>query len=257
MQNKQQPQSGDLFFRAVAYDQSIDWPARLAREIPVLTDVFGPPGPGGLLDAGCGSGRQVCALSQRGYRVTGIDAAEEMLVVARRHAADAAVEARFVHGSYADLPSLGSGFDGVYCLANSLAAAATRDAVRDAIGQFAACLRPGGRLFVQVLNFTPMREQSPCVRGPRVATVDGCEFISLRHFQFDDEGLMVTNLTVWNDGGWKQRAQNRRLYPLTLDELRVWSRESGLRIDNVWGSYAGEAFNLKRSTDLIVVATRP
>ena len=37
------------------YDQSINWDARLQREIPVFVDVFGAPGDGGIIDAGCGT----------------------------------------------------------------------------------------------------------------------------------------------------------------------------------------------------------
>ncbi len=52
---------------------------------------------------------------------------------------------------------VGGDFDGVYCVGNSLAAAGSREGAREAMTQFAQCLRPGGRMFVQVLNFAAMR----------------------------------------------------------------------------------------------------
>ncbi len=249
--------SRSTFANAQWYDQSINWGARLGRELPVLMDVLGPPGAGGLLDAGCGTGRQACALAGRGYRVVGADAEEAMLAIARTAARKVPTEIEFVQTLYADLPQrVAGGFDGVYCLGNALAAAGTREATAGALASFGRCLRPGGKLFCQILNFTPMRSETPCVRGPRVSSVDGREYVSVRQFHFVGESVQVTNITLWQDDGWKQRAHSGVLYPVTLDELHGWCPESQLRVDAVWGSYARETFDPQRSVDLLVVATR-
>ena len=78
------------------YDRTHDWSSRLRRELPMLTGVLGPPGKGGVLDAGCGTGRHVCALRQRGYSVIGADISRGMLDVAERNAREASIEVRFV-----------------------------------------------------------------------------------------------------------------------------------------------------------------
>lgn len=240
------------------YDRSINWDARLQREIPVLVDVFGPPGEGGIIDAGCGTGHQVAALCQRTYRVVGVDQSEEMLSIAREHADELGVKPRLVTGNYADLHArIGGGHDGLYCLGNALAAAGSRDAVRQAISQFSVCLRVGGRLFIQILNFEPMRRDVPCVRGPRITVVDGQEFISVRQFCFVQDVARVTNITLYKEGEtWCQRAHCGTLYPAGLAELRDWLKQSSLRIDDLWGNYNRDSFDVDRSVDLIVVATR-
>lgn len=248
---------GNLFTSAEWYERTINWAARLAREIPVLVDVFGPPGSGGIIDAGCGTGHQAVALAERGYRVVGSDLSEEMLAIARRTAEGAGATPRFVTAPYAKLhATLGDGFDGLYCLGNALAATGSREGVREAIGQFAACLRTGGRLFVQILNFEPMRATVPCVRGPRVCEVNGVEYISVRQFHFGGEAIQVTNVVIFNDGGWRQHAHSGTLYPITLAEVREWCGEVGLRIDALWGGYERAPFDVERSVDLIVEATR-
>ncbi|MHC4696572.1 MAG: class I SAM-dependent methyltransferase [Planctomycetota bacterium] len=252
-----QTDTGGLFSQADLYDRSINWSARIAREVPLLIDVFGPPGNGGIIDAGCGTGRQACALAEHGYRVVGTDSSEEMLDVARRLARCDSREIEFVHAPYAETHHcLGGGFDGVYCLGNALAAASTRDAVAEAIEQFGRCLHTGSRLFVQVLNFELIRRDVPHVRGPRVANVDGRQYVSVRHFQFFDDYVQVTNVTLWHEGDWQQRSHVGRLYPVSLDELRAFCGRSHLRVDEVWGSYARDRFDVGGSTDLLVVATR-
>ena len=62
----------NMFETAEWYDRTVNWDARLRREIPLLCDVFGPPGDGGILDAGCGPGRQAIALADKGYAVTAV-----------------------------------------------------------------------------------------------------------------------------------------------------------------------------------------
>ncbi len=247
----------DLFTAAQWYDQSINWNARLGRELPVLVELFGPPADGGILDAGCGTGRQALALSEQGYRVVGADASGEMLQVARSLEPAGAGSIRFVQSSYEDLfGEVGGGFDGLFCLGNALAASGSFDATEKALSQFAKCLRVGGRLFVQILNFGPMREENPCVRGPRVVTVDGVEYISTRQFTFLEDRAIVTNVTLWNDQGWRKRAHSGRLYPLMLDELRTICGRVDLHIDDVSGSYHRDPFDPEESVDLIFVATR-
>ena len=224
----------------------------------MLIDVLGAPGAGGLLDAGCGTGHQVCALAQNGYRAVGADLSKEMIDMARQTATDLGVSADFHVTPYATLHhTVGGGFDGLFCLGNSLAAAGSRDAVRDAIGQFARCLRRGGRLFLQIINFPLMRREHPCVRGPRLARVDGLEYVSMRHFVFGDELVEITNVTLWKESGWQYRAHTGTLYPATLDQVRDWCAAFELRIDNVWGGYDRAPFDPQRSTDLLITATKP
>lgn len=253
-----------IFESAGWYDRSVNWAARLGREIPVLCEVFGRPGEGGLLDAGCGTGHQAVALAQRGYAVTGADASAEMLEVARGHASREGAHPRFVCCPYDALTDrLDAGFDGVMCIGNSLAAAGSAGAIERAVANFGSLLRPGGRLFVQVLNFPPLRLASPCVRGPRVSVVDGVEYVSVRCFDFRPDPqagpqgcASVTNVTLWNDGAWHKRCHSGTLYPLTREELTTWCARANLTVLNVYGLYDRTPFDPKTSIDVILIAER-
>ncbi len=256
-ENRSESKDGDFFTRPDWYDRGINWQARIEREIPVLVELFGKPGDGGLLDAGCGPGHQAIALAKRGYHVTGLDADAGMLELATEYARRAGVALDVVaapSGSVND--ATGGGFDGVYSLGNALAATGERESCRNAFLQLAASLRPAGVFFAQVLNFRKLRNDAPCVRGPRVVLHDGIEYVSVRHFGFSGDKCTVTNATLWKDDSWRQWSRSGTLYPVDVDEVRDWCGEAGLSIEAMYGSYARDSFDPDTANDLIVVAAR-
>jgi SAM-dependent methyltransferase len=69
-----------------------------------------------VLDVGTGTGRAAIALARRGAIVTGVDASNEMLAVARARAADARVDVSFIAGDAHGLAFDDRSFDAVVCL---------------------------------------------------------------------------------------------------------------------------------------------
>lgn len=69
-----------------------------------------------LLDVGTGTGRAAIALARRGARVTAVDASAEMLAVAQRRAAEAAVRVTFDRGDAHALPFGDGSFDAAVAL---------------------------------------------------------------------------------------------------------------------------------------------
>lgn len=94
------------------------------------------------LDAGCGTGRYLRVLADRGATVTGVDVSEPMLAFARASAA------RIVRGSICALPLASQSMDVVV---SGLALGDVKDLV-SAIGEMARVLRPGGRLIYSVVH---------------------------------------------------------------------------------------------------------
>jgi len=250
-------ESGGNFSRAQWYERMHDWEARLAREVPVLLEVVGPPAGNGILDAGCGTGRHACALAARGYRVVAADLSDEMLDVGRRVAEVEGVNVRFVCAPFQALPTaVGGGFDAVYCIGNALVAAGDGAAVQEALRRLCECLKPGGRLFIQTLNFPLLRVDDPCVRGPKVRRIDGVEYISLKHYHFASDSVLIVHSTLFNDSQWRCWTHCGTVYPVTLDELSAWCVRLGLHVDEVWGSYGREPFDPSRSGELLLVGTK-
>jgi SAM-dependent methyltransferase len=82
----------------------------------VITAFLSPLAGRRLLDVGTGTGRAAIALALKGAVVTGVDASEEMLAVARRRALDARAAVTFDRGDAHRLAYDDRSFDAVVCL---------------------------------------------------------------------------------------------------------------------------------------------
>jgi SAM-dependent methyltransferase len=239
------------------YDASINWKARLKRELPVFAKLFGPPGDLPLLDAACGNGRHAIALARRGYRVVAIDKSPDMIDFARSLPGAESPRITWVTTSFARLAHRCPGpFAGIFCIGNSLSAANSAAAVQKALANFAAVLHPRGRLFVQVLNYARMRGRKPFVLGPVNFTHDGVEHLRIRTFDMARTSARVTNITFKRAGKWTVEVIRSRVLVFDYRRLHDWCRRAGLRVERTSGSYAGEKLEPKSSVDCIIVARR-
>ncbi len=82
----------------------------------VLAEFAGDVGRRVVLDVGTGTGRAALELAARGAQVTGVDASDEMLRVARERAAAAQAAVVFQQGDAHALPFGDASFDVVVCL---------------------------------------------------------------------------------------------------------------------------------------------
>ena len=104
-----------------------------------------------LLDIGCGGGLVSEPLARLGFSVTGIDAGEEMLEVARGHAAASGVAVDYRRTTAEDLAAEGARYDAVLALE-------VVEHVADPALFLAAAARlvaPGGAFIAATINRTP------------------------------------------------------------------------------------------------------
>jgi 2-polyprenyl-6-hydroxyphenyl methylase/3-demethylubiquinone-9 3-methyltransferase len=120
--------------------------SEMARRFPAIPGVAPPR----ILDIGCGAGFLSNELAQQGYRITGVDSAEQALAVARRHDATGSVDYR--SGDATRLEFADGAFDAVCAMDFLEHVEAPGDVVREA----ARVLKPNGLFFFYTFNRNPL-----------------------------------------------------------------------------------------------------
>lgn len=99
-----------------------------------------------IVDAPCGAGRHALALARRGFRVTGVDISEDALARAAEAAEAEQLPATFTRADMRRLP-IDEPADGIISMGNSISYF-DAEGTRALFANFAANLRPGGRLVI-------------------------------------------------------------------------------------------------------------
>lgn len=241
------------------YDRFVDWPGRLAAEVPFIVRRLQRVGARRVLDAACGTGMHAVALARQGYWVAGADISPGMIEKARANAAAAGVDVRLETAGFGELHArFDTDFDAVLCLGNSLPHVLTPQALQVALADFAACLRPGGALLVQNLNYDRILARQERWMEPQARRDQDGEWLFLRFYDFDPDGLLTFNVVRLhrNNGLWEQRVMSVRLWPQRHAELAVALEEAGFTDIALWGDMTGAPFDADQSSNLVAVATR-
>jgi SAM-dependent methyltransferase len=176
------------------YDRFVNWPGRLAAELPFIERELQAVEARSLLDAACGTGMHTLALAQRGYTALGTDLSAGMIERARANAEAAGLDVRFeVAGLGALCATVGAGsapyevLDAVLCLGNSLPHLLTPAELAKALADFAACLRPGGLLLIQNRNFDAVMARRERWMSPQAHREGETEWLFVRFYDFVPE----------------------------------------------------------------------
>ncbi|MDP2919715.1 MAG: class I SAM-dependent methyltransferase [Dehalococcoidia bacterium] len=114
-----------------------------------MVALFGARNVRRVLDLGCGAGRHVIYLAQKGYEVYGLDSSAEGLKMAGELLAETNLTAELASASmYKPLPYPDSFFDALVCT-KALNHGAI-ESIRRAIREMERVLKPGGILFLVV-----------------------------------------------------------------------------------------------------------
>lgn len=129
------------------YDDHADWYAAKTMGIDTTPQLerFTALLPRGasVLDAGCGSGRDMLQLSERGFAPVGVDMSVELAAIARL------TTGREVHvGDLRQLDFRPQSFDGIWAMASLLHL--DRNELYDVLASFAVLLKPSGVFFASV-----------------------------------------------------------------------------------------------------------
>jgi len=154
-----------------------------------------------VLDVGCGGGILAEAMARRGAKVTGIDLSEKALTVAQLHLLESKLDVEYQSVSAEDYAAAHAGkFDLVTCME-------LLEHVPEPGAMVAACarlVRPGGQVFFSTINRNPKSY---------LFAVVGAEYVL----------------------GLRPKGTHDYMRFIKPSELSRWSREAGLRIDELIG----------------------
>lgn len=239
---------------APEYDGMTDFDNRFARENPFFRILVERYGISTALDAGCGTGFHSLVLDRLGVDVTASDISFEMLRRSASHARSMGARIHTVQSSFQDLPShLNEKFDAVFCLGNSLVHLIEPSDLEITLKNFSSLLRPGGILFLQVLNYERILNERKTIQHMR--EVDGT--IITREYEYHDGTIGFTIRGVPPAGGGKTERMNTiEIRPVLRTAILPMLTAAGFGGIKTFGSISMVDFVPADSRDLVILATR-
>lgn len=223
-------------------------PERTEEQISFLLPFLPPPEKGPLLDTGCGVGRHSIVLTQRGWKVLGIDVVPLFIEEASKKAAEKGIEVSFrvedmrtfvVPGTFSATLFFWSSF-GYF----------NDEENEQTLHNVFHSLQPGGLLFLDLEN------RDYIVRHFLKETWrDRGGFFVLERNRFDSlEGVLVTRKVILTSEKWRHECE-RRMKLYAPAELIRMLKKCGFQIQQTFGGYRGEPFSWE-SQRLLVFARR-
>lgn len=197
-----------------------------------------------VVDLGCGHGRHVIGLAEKGYDCVGVDLVEGFLDVARKTAEERGVKASFVRG---DMGSFGAEytFDRAICLFDAFGFFDDAHAINTLLCVHRALEENG-------LFLLDLRTREWMTRLPQVAITDkgnGDMMIDRHHFDIAT-GRFIDRRTYVRDGKQREVMFSVRLYAFT--EIRLILQSVGFEVLAAFGGWDGSPISALKSRTLVL-----
>jgi len=155
---------------------------------------------GRILEPACGTGRVLIPLLEKGHLVDGVDHSPDMLNICRRYCRERGFEPELYAAEMSSFVKPDT-YEAVVMPRGSIRNMETREATLRALECFHTCLRPGGRLLLDVTipifvpGALPLFEH--WTRDPHVYT---CETLVVDYDPFLDRTTRYARYAKWADG---------------------------------------------------------
>jgi SAM-dependent methyltransferase len=199
-----------------------------------------------LLDVGCGTGKSVLPLLERGFEVTACDISPEMVALARQKAGR---RARVHVADMRDLPVFGE-FDLITCIDDAINHLLSPDEVADALASMRENLAPDGLLVFDVNTLAAYRQI------PDVVVEDEDRLLRWRGglAELDAPGgeaeVVIDVFAREDDGRWSRSLSRQRHRHHPIEELVELVEDAGLELAAVLGQRPGAILDAELDEEL-------
>jgi 2-polyprenyl-3-methyl-5-hydroxy-6-metoxy-1,4-benzoquinol methylase len=205
-----------------------------------------------ILDVPCGQGRHSMLLAKKGYSVQGIDISKTCIKLACESAKKKELDIPFGLGDMSDLKKFKGQFDVVLNLFTSFGYFPTERQNEKVMKNFVACLKPKGRLCIEILN----AESLLLNLVPRGWHEDEDKYI-LESVTYDKRRKRINNTWTFLD----KKTAKTKTYPHSLRiytkvELESLMRKCGLSKIKVYNGFAGGKFKSKESHRILLIGEK-
>lgn len=251
-----------------AYDEFVDWDARLARERPFFEALFQQDDVARVIDVGMGSARHAIMFASWGIDVVAVDPDDSMLEEARgnveRFASDIETgggSVTIIKGGFGGLHQMGLDVaDALTCTGNALPHVGGIDALREALLDFAAVLRPGGILVLHLLNHERMIVSHERAIAPKVRETPQGTKVYLRLIDYPGSGEYIDfdflQLLRDDDGSWSVTSRRSQHTMLPYDVLSDALSAAGFAEIETFGDHSRRPLDPYSDESLIMTARR-
>lgn len=197
-----------------------------------------------ILDVACGKGRHSRILADMGFQVTGIDLSPDSIAFARQFENDHLDF--FVHDMR--LPFRGNYFDYVFNFFTSFGYFKTRREHDDAIRTIAKSLKPGGKLVLDYLNVHYAEQHLVHQEDKKLNGTD----YNIR--RWDDDSWFYKKISITDPTLSEPLVYTEQVAKFSLGDFTDMLSFQGLQVEEVYGNYHFQSYDVRKTPRLIIVA---
>lgn len=200
------------------------------------------------LDLCCGTGRHSILLHKQNQQVVGMDLSKNLLQIARDRMEESGVSVPLVRADMRFLPFKNQVFDAIINMFTSFGYLPSKSEDASSLSEVRRTLRKHGQFLLDLLNrdhvVRNFRERDWAAFEPFYLLEN--RTLDLKNSKLRSEWTLIRKAS----GQIETRLHEVRLY--TFVQMKQLIEEAGLAVEEIWGGYEKQEFNLDSSRMIII-----